>query len=497
MAKFVATNRFGNKLVGRCIAVISILSSLQITGCSKPNTLESIYEEGVLHVVTRNSPTTYYHDRHGGVTGLEYELAKGFADELGVRLTMRSINSFNEMYDQLDQGDAYFAAAGLTVTDNRQKSLDFSSQYLEVKEQVVYNIRNRKPRKLEDLIGKKISVIAGSSHATHLAQIKADKLPNLEWTEVSNESPADLLQKVIDGDIDYTIMDSNELSVHQSFFPRVKAAFNIGDVRPIAWAFPKSSDTSLYEAAEQYFARISSDGTLEQLKERFYGHIDGQYDYYEARNFLKRTQDRLIKYKDEFKKAARSRDLDWRLLAAVGYQESHWEPDAISPTGVKGLMMLTRVTAKEVGIKDRTDGIQSIQGGAEYLARLRKRIEPHIQEPDRTWFSLAAYNVGLGHLNDARMITEQLGADPDKWMDVKEHLPLLTQEKWFKKTRYGYARGYEPVNYVQNIRRFYDVLVWYTQTYEDKEYYAPSKQQKQLALVNMQRPILKAFPPML
>ena len=478
------------------IVALGFLSLFQLTGCSQPSTLETVYQEGVLHVLTRNSPTTYYHDRHGGVTGLEYELAKGFADELGVRLTMRSLDNLESMKKELDQGYAYFAAAGLTITEDRQQHLAFSSPYLEVDEQIVYNMKSRRPRSAKDLIGKKVAVLAGSSHATHLLELQSQH-PKLEWSEVENSSPADLLQQVVDGNIDYTIMDSNELRIHQSFFPKAKVAFNLGDSRPLAWAFPISEDSSLFDAAQSYFERIESDGTLEQLKERFYGHIEGQHDYYEARNFLKRTQDRLIQYKDIFKAEAKKHELDWRLLAAVGYQESHWEPDAVSPTGVRGLMMLTRLTAKEVGIKDRTDGVQSIQGGAEYLARLRKRIEPHIQEPDKTWFSLAAYNVGLGHLNDARKITKQLGFDPDKWMDVKKHLPLLTQEKWFKQTRYGYARGYEPVHYVQNIRRFYDVLVWYTQTYEETEYYSPTKHQEQISLAKNQRPVLKDFPPML
>ena len=154
--------------------------------------------------------------------------------------------------------------------------------------------------------------------------------------------------------------------------------------------------------------------------------------------------------------------MDWRLLAAVGYQESHWDPDAVSPTGVKGLMMLTQDAAKDIGIKDREDPQQSILGGAKYLASMHKRIPDRIPEPDRTWLALAAYNVGLGHLEDARMLTLKNKGDADKWVDVKKNLPLLTKEKWFKQTRYGYARGREPVRYVENVRTYYDILVWIT-----------------------------------
>jgi membrane-bound lytic murein transglycosylase F len=155
--------------------------------------------------------------------------------------------------------------------------------------------------------------------------------------------------------------------------------------------------------------------------------------------------------------------MDWRLLAAIGYQESHWRPRATSPTGVRGLMMLTRSTAKYVGVKDRLSAEQSIRGGAKYLNIVHDQIPDRIEEPDRTWFALASYNVGFGHLEDARILTEQAGRNPDRWLDVKEFLPLLTQKEWYSQTKFGYARGHEPVIYVQNIRRYYDVLVRMTE----------------------------------
>ena len=152
--------------------------------------------------------------------------------------------------------------------------------------------------------------------------------------------------------------------------------------------------------------------------------------------------------------------MDWRLLAAIGYQESHWNPRARSPTGVRGIMMLTLNTAKHIGVKNRLDAEQSIMGGAKYFKIVLKRIPARIPEPDRTWFALASYNIGWGHVEDARILTERQGADPDRWVDVKERLPLLRQRKYYKQTRYGYARGNEPVQYVDNIRRYYETLQW-------------------------------------
>ena len=155
-----------------------------------------------------------------------------------------------------------------------------------------------------------------------------------------------------------------------------------------------------------------------------------------------------------------SGDFDWRKLAAASYQESHWNPSARSPTGVRGMMMLTLPTAAYVGVDNRLDPEQSIRGGAFYLKDMMERLPDTIPENQRIWFALASYNIGLGHVEDARRLTESMGMDPDAWADVKKVLPLLQQSKYYKQTRYGYARGSEAVHYVDSIRRYYDTLVW-------------------------------------
>jgi membrane-bound lytic murein transglycosylase F len=137
-----------------------------------------------------------------------------------------------------------------------------------------------------------------------------------------------------------------------------------------------------------------------------------------------------------------------------------WKPRAKSPTGVRGIMMLTQPTAKQVGVKNRLKPEQNIRGGAIYLRKLIKRVPKSVQYPDNVWFAMASYNVGWGHVNDARKITEQQGGDPSRWADVKKRLPLLVKKRYYRKTRYGYARGDVAVQYVDNIRRYYDALVW-------------------------------------
>jgi membrane-bound lytic murein transglycosylase F len=125
-------------------------------------------------------------------------------------------------------------------------------------------------------------------------------------------------------------------------------------------------------------------------------------------------------------------------------------------------MMLTNDTARLVDIADRTDPEQSLVGSTRYLKLLDEQISEEVKMPDRQWFILAGYNVGFGHLEDARILTRRLGGNPNIWQDVREHLPLLAQTKYHTTLKHGYARGREPVVYVDNIRNFYELLVWHT-----------------------------------
>lgn len=173
--------------------------------------------------------------------------------------------------------------------------------------------------------------------------------------------------------------------------------------------------------------------------------------------FAEDMRERLPRYRALFKQAGERSGIDWRLLAAVGYQESMWDAKAVSPTGVRGIMMLAAGTADELEI-DRTDPAESIEGGAEYFQQLRDNLPPQIPEPDRTNMALAAYNQGPGHLNDARTLAAQLGGDPNSWKDVRRALPLLNQPRWFSKARHGYANGAVAVDYVDNVLAFYGQL---------------------------------------
>ncbi len=421
----------------------------------KPSALQHVQDSGQLTIITRNSPTTYYEGPEGA-TGFEYELAHLFADSLGVELEVITPDNLNEIFTLLDTGKAEFAAAGLTVTESRKQRVRFAASYQTITEQLVYHRQAKRPKNYEDLSTGVLEVVAGSSHIETLNKLK-QQYPNLKWNSRSNLESEELLQQVDTQQIDYTIADSNEVDMNQRFMLNLRVAFDISQPKQLAWAFPKTNDSSLYDKAMSFFWKISNNGELTQLIERHYGHVT-QFDYVGNRIYLRHIDKRLSKYKNLFIEAGELYGIDWKLLAAIGYQESHWNPRAISPTGVRGIMMLTRETAGQMGIKNRLDPKSSIFGGAQYLAKIIRRFADKIPQPDRTWFAMAAYNVGYYHVTDAQKIAEQLGKDPNSWADLKTVLPLLARKKYYKKTAYGYARGWEPVKYVENIRRYYDML---------------------------------------
>ena len=380
-----------------------------------------------------------------------------FADELGVELTLLVPDSLGDLLEQVSKNTVHIAAAGLTITKEREQLYQFGPAYQEITEQLVYNINNKRPRKLSRLDGT-LEVVANSSHEERLEELQ-DSVEDLNWKANDELESEDLLQMVSDNIIEYTIADSNELSLNQRFLINLRVAFDISEPQKLAWAMPKTEDKSLFREVQKFFKKIKENGELTRLIERNYGHVD-DFDYVGTKIFMRHIETRLPAYRAFFEEAAAKHGVDWRLIAAMGYQESHWDPDAVSPTGVRGIMMLTLKTAKDMGIKNRLDPESSIIGGARYYKKTLERIDKNITEPDNIWMAMAAYNVGYYHLQDARTITRKRNKDPNRWIDVRESLPLLAKRKWYKDTRYGYARGWEPVRYVENIRSYYDILKW-------------------------------------
>lgn len=415
--------------------------------------LAQIIAKEFITIHTRNTPTTYYEGRQGP-TGFEYELMHRFADYLGISLNLNASHHPESVLPAVrKQGD--LGAAALPLLPD-SPGIHYTRSIIQMQPLVVYRRGLNGINGPENLVGLELGTLSEAGTSQALLALQRD-YPSLSWKEPHELEVAELLARVENGTLDAAVIFDHQFLLNRLFFTNVERGFFLGEPLSMAWAVPSGRGLGLLEAANQFLQELQENGTLEQLVSRYFGH-DDYLEYVGTRTFLAHLDERLPTYTALFKQAARDTGFDWKLLAAVGYQESHWDPDAVSPTGVRGLMMLTTPTAQEMGIADRTDPAQSIDGGARYLRSIKDRLPESIVGEDRLYMAMAAYNVGLGHLYDARKIAEMRGGNPDHWEDVRAALPLLQQREWHSQTRYGYARGGEPVIYVRNIRRYYEMI---------------------------------------
>lgn len=421
--------------------------------------LEAIKERGELRVLTRQDGICYFEAPYGPA-GFEYELAKAFADHLGVKLKVLVTENFRDMVPALLRGEADIIAAGFAVTKRFKSHLAFGPPYMEVTPQVVGRRGDPSPRAVAELIGQSLWVNAGTSYEELLREHKS-KHPDLSWFSVSGYETEELLEMVARGIIPFTVADSTIVASSQRYYPHIVAHLPLAESAHLAWAMDPRC-RKLQAAVHHWFKQPETASFLELLKHHYYGHLE-LFDYVDVATYHRRLRDRLPEYRGYFEAAGKRYGLDWRLVAALAYQESHWDPEAESLSGVRGLMMLTQRTAADLGVGSRLDPAEAIFAGARYFAHLHKRVGPEVSEPGRTYMTLAAYNLGLGHLEDARLLAKRLGKNPNLWEDVRSTLPLLRKERYYKSLPHGYARGTESVRYVDRIRTFHRILIQATE----------------------------------
>lgn len=417
----------------------------------------AIQARGELVVLTARGPTTYQDGEAGEPTGYEVELAQAFADDLGVGVRFIVYDDLNGVLDGLEREEGDIAAAGITQTDERGERFLFGPAYMNVSEMVVTRRGGPDIREPSDLVGLDIAVVAGSSYVDTLEALRED-YPDLVWRTVEAPSALQLMANVQSGALDATVADSHLATQARLEFPELLTPINLTeDDRSLVWLTGQGNE-DLVDVLDTWFSRAHDENMLTDLDERWYGHSRQDFDYVDTRRFIRRIEERLPRYEQMFRNAAAEHGIDWRWLAAQAYQESHWNSEAVSPTGVRGIMMLTLPTAGELGVTDRTDPRQSISGGAKYMADLIERLPDGVEGEDRLFKAMAAYNVGMGHIYDARRLAEAQGLDKDAWPNVRTTLPLLSEPAYYRDLRYGYARGGEPVLYVRNIRRYKALL---------------------------------------
>ena len=409
--------------------------------------------------VTHNGPTTYYLNNDNQPAGIEYDLATQFVNDYypDYKIRFVLVNSISEVIPSLLKGKAHIAAASLSVTHLREHLVLFSTPYQETQQQLIFNNEiNKEPDNITDIIGKTLAVPEGTSYEEHLAVLQK-KHNALKWQSIKRTNTESLIEEVADGLLDYTVADSHLAALMQNYHPNLSIAMPIGPAEKIAWAMSKNSDRQMLANINKFFEKIKKDGTLRNLLDRYYGH-NKRLNSSDITTFLERSNSLLPKYVHLFKQAQDITGIDWRLLAAVSYRESHWDTYNTSPTNVRGLMMLTEGTADLMGVTDRLDPKQSIPAGAKYLLKLIDTVPERIPEPDRTYMALASYNIGYAHVEDARVLAKRLKLNPDSWADIKKTLVLLKNPDYYTTLKYGYASGGAPVIFVESVRSYQRIL---------------------------------------
>lgn len=459
-ASFYIEN-YGHIIAGLAIGMLLLVACQQQENnthnknIDKQTTLETA-QRPVLRVALRVNPASYYWHNKEAI-GFDYSLVQTFAEDADMNLKIVPVATVSEALNQLRQNNVDIAAGALTVFNQAKEEFAVSHSYYETDQYLVYRLPDKEPKQFNELSLKDVEIGANPSHLAILQAIHPDT-DDADWQQHRNLDSQQLIKMVNSGLVRYTLVEAHELSTIRLFYPYVKIAFSVSTKVPIVWFFKKDAD-KLLNKTNIFFENIKKSHQLDRLVEAHFGHLE-RLSYAEKLTFIGLISRRLDRYRNIFIKVADTYDLDWQFLACVAYQESHWNPRAVSPTGVKGIMMLTQEVSKRYGISDRYDAYQSIIGGARYLAEIIDRLPSAITEPDRTWMALAAYLVGYGHLMDAFRLTEKRGKNPNFWIDVSASLKLLEKPEWYKQSKHGKPRGGDAITYINNVRNYQYLLTW-------------------------------------
>ncbi len=431
------------------------------------NSLKTILERGTLIATTDYNSTNYFIYR-GEPAGYQYELLKAYAKYLGVELEIVVNNDLDKAFDDLLNGEVDLIAIGLTITGKRNKMVDFTIPMTQTRQVLV----QRKPknwRKMKtydeveshlirnplELAGKMIYVPFNSSFVARLKNLQEEIGDTILIVEFPRDSEK-LIEMVANGDIDYTIADEHIAKVNQKYYPDIDVSTAVSFPQNIAWAVKKGAD-SLRISINNWFSEFKNSRIARFTYDKYFVNprsIQYAHKYYSIRSGNISAWDELLK------KKSKELDWDWRLLASMIYQESRFQPDAMSWMGATGLMQLMPGTAETYGFDDISSPEENIEAGIRHLKALDERFKDLIKDPnERIKFVLAAYNVGIAHVFDARRLAEKYGKDPNVWdNNVDYFLRNKSDPKYYKDSvvYYGYCRGEEPYKYVHDILERYE-----------------------------------------
>ncbi len=441
--------------------------------------LDEIRRRGVLRVLTRNNGTDYYLYR-GQSMGFEYELAKKFADFLGVRLHMVVVPSRAELIPWLQEGRGDIICAGLTVTSARLEKVRFSYAYSEVTRVVVTNKKYGVAEDAEDLTELLFAVRSNGLYVRHLQNIAYDNgydlvsgdtiekvraalipgEPTIKILEVNPElEDEDIADMVVSGAADAMIVDSDIAELEASYKPSLRVGMEISQPLYHAWAV-RRDDGELWLAANSFISKMKNSGYISELHNSYFRKNGAAVKKKrKAFHFVARAG-QISPYDDIFRSAGKKYDIDWRLLAALAYQESQFNPQARSPGGALGIMQLMPETASHLGVKNPDSVSENIHAGARYLRTLMDSFGKKAQKKEKLLMALASYNIGHGHIADARKLADKVGLDSDRWFgNVEKAALMLKQHKYARDARYGYFRCDFTLKFVRSVQSRFEQYV--------------------------------------
>jgi membrane-bound lytic murein transglycosylase F len=446
---------------------------------------DRIKERGYLTAVVDNSATSYFIYK-GQPMGYEYEMLNWLADDLEVELKIIKDNSISSALEKVNRGEADIAAFNLTVTKERKRYVDFTNPLYFVRQVLVQrkpeNWRQMKVHEIENqlirdpiqLTGKKVHVRKSSAFSTRLANLSDEIGGDIIIIEDSSSLEVETLIKMVaEGEIDYTVSDEDVAMLNATYYPIIDVKTPVSFSQQIAWAMRSNAD-SLENKVNSWLEERQKETDYYVIYNKYFKNLKRSVDRSYS-EFSSVGGDKLSPFDEEIKATAKEIGWDWKLLAALIYQESKFDPKVKSWAGAKGLMQMMEPTAREFGAKNLYDPIQSLEAGGNYINWLQKAFSKQIQDSvERQKYVLASYNVGIGHMQDAIRLTKKYGGDPTKWEgNVEKYLLLKSQKKYYTDpvVKYGYCRGEEPVNYVHEILDRYQqyVLLLNSPTIEDED----------------------------
>lgn len=410
----------------------------------------------VLTVAFCSDPASWFVSGDGEFAGFEHDLLKQFSQEVRLELRPTAAKNSVDLRTSLKKSRASLSAGLYRPNEIDDDSIVWTDSFYSTEPVIVYNTDIRRPKNWEQIAGDTVAYLENSGMDSLTAAL-SETHPGIRWKPVAAPSADALLALVDEGVYPYALVTSHKAALARNIYLNFATAFSTDVKIEMAWALPVGKHY-LLDSLNSFIARAKDDGLIDRLAERYF-HPLQQVPRFDAGVFQERIRSDLPLLRPMFHRAQEMTGVEWRLLAAVAYQESQWDPLATSETGVRGFMQITENTARFLGVKDRLDPVESVQAAAGYLKTLKERLPDSIAEPDRTWMALASYNIGFGHLEDARRLAREQDLNPNLWKDIKQMLPLLTQPEYYSRARHGYARGGMPVAFVDRVRAYYDILL--------------------------------------